>query len=533
MLNERKITKIVKKIVMAFIVILLFLATFTDVVEEFLTNKTEDIYKTNFISQAFAQSSQPLLVPGLVLGLRHNMNNERDIQNPNKFMVFFSAPRGAPVTRLHGGDLGAPLHRGYEWWMINDSQSANPNSFNLPPGVVLALKHNKNQRDMKNITLFGKDPVTGPDRLSNFVKYHGGDIGKGSAKGDGFYWYESTWDKSNSEVFCNWDLIAKLPKWTIIGLKHSKNQPSKTLKWCGTSYDPADAKSPVPPGFRRVSGGDIGAHAGEGYYWYEKTNGPEIVTIPDLTVKLKRNLFISPSDTKDMDRDRDGLIDFLEGELASTFSPYLIFDSNEKSRKPHEPVVLFQVRPIIKTSPQKIGIKWVFLFEEDKGYGPASHCKDDHKGDNDEAYFELISKDNGYTWTIERIILSFRGLSWPVNSRLEVHELTHPIIYMSAHKHHMYFTRDYDQKNSIYSDWGCNDNVDGKGFRIIADVKLFSRFNSQIQFNNVGEPESHPSPPFVDDLSIFYKDHSAWKNKKFYDCDPISSKWLPRWTPPK
>lgn len=220
----------------------------------------------------------------------------------------------------------------------------------------------------------------------------------------------------------------------------------------------------------------------------------------------------------------------LEGELAMTFSPHLIFDSDERARQPHEPVVLFQVHPVILTGPVKrIGIKWVFLFERDGGYGPSSDCRDAHSGDNDDVYYELISRDNDLTWTVYAIVKS--DLIWPRNSRLEVDELTHPIIYMSAHKHHMYFTKDWDHKNSKYSQYGCNDDVNGQGSRIRANVTSFRGVNAQLFYNNVGEVEYHPSPPFVNDLSRFYPGHSAWENKKFYDCPPISSKWMPQWLP--
>ncbi len=488
-------------------------------------------YQSVFISQAHAQSMQPFLVPGLVLGLRHNLNQERI--SPNNYMVFFSAPAGAPVKRMDGGDRGATPHRGYEWWMVNDIPSADPNTYILPPGIVFALKHNLNQGDQKNIALFGRDPITGPDKFSRFKKYVGGDLGGGTHAGDGYYWYEST-----GEGFSNWGIIDNLPRWTVVGLKHSRNQRDKVFVWGNKEYDPVNRNIPPPSGFVRVSGGDIGASAGEGYYWYEKIIGPEVVSIPNLTARLNRSLFLSASDTQGMDRDHDGLVDMLEGELATIFSPYFIFDRKEEARQQVEPVVIFQVIPVYtESTPPRIGIRWVFLFARDGGYGPdAGICsgRDAHPGDNDDAYYELISRDNGLTWTITKIKLSFKGLEWPRNSRLEVHELTHPIIYMSASKHHEYFTRDRDrQDDSLYSDHYCNDNVDGKGAQILADVRSFRGKNPQIPYNNVGEFDWHPSPPFVNDLSYFYSGQSAWRNQNFYspDCGPILNRWIPRWLP--
>ncbi|MGQ9638618.1 MAG: hypothetical protein ACUVT6_12650 [Thermodesulfobacteriota bacterium] len=483
------------------------------------------VFHLALIPQVNAQpTGQPLLVPGLILGLRHNMNQERI--SSNIYMVFFSAPPGAPVTRMYGGDFGAPLHRGYEWWMVNDNPSADPNSYVLPPGIPFALKHNKNQGNQKNIALFGRDPITGPVKFSRFKKYAGGDLGGGTHAGDGYYWYEST-----GEGFSNWGIIGNLPRYTVVGLKHSRNQRDKVFVWEGKKYDPVNPSIPPPSGFVRVFGGDRGASAGEGYYWYEKVTGSEVVSIPNLTARLGRSLLFGPTDPQNADLDRDGLLDMLEGELAMIFSPHLIFDSDEKARKPHEPVVLFQVRPLdLRSLVRQITIKWVFLFRRDGGYGPSSSCRDAHDGDNDDAYYEVTSRDHGRTWTITKIKLSFKDLEWPRTSRLEVDELTHPIIYMSAHKHHMYFTKDWDGKDSIYSDWDCNDDVNGQGSRVRADVISFRRANPQILYNNVGEPESHPSPPFVNDLSYFYSGQSAWQDKNFYGAGNIKTKWMTfRW----
>lgn len=466
------------------------------------------------ISSVCAQTVQPFLVPGLVLGLRHNMNQE--LISKGTHMVFFSAPPGAPVTRMHGGDLGAPLHRGYEWWMVRDSHTADPNFYKLPPGIVLGLKHSKNQCSIK-ITVFGKDTLLGPDHFYGFKKYSGGDLGAKS--GEGYYWYEST-----GEGFSDWNIVEKLPKWTILGLKHSKNQPNKVFFWKGKKYDPADPNITPPPGFQRVSGGDRNGATGVGYYWYEKVTGPEIIVEPNLSIKLSQSVFVSALDPQNVDLDHDGLIDTLEGKIAMSFSPHLIFDSDENARQVHEPVVLFQVHPLDLT--KKIAIKWVFLFKQDGGYGPSSWCKDSHPGDNDDAYYELISYDQGLTWTIIKIKLSFKGLEWPTNSRLEVDELTHPIIYMSAHKHHMYFTRDRDNNDSLYSDWGCNDDVNGQGCQVRANVISFRKVNSQYPYNNVGELKFHPSPPFVNDLSPFYPGQSAWQDKNFYDAGNMKAKWI-------
>jgi hypothetical protein len=482
------------------------------------------------------QPPSALSVPGLVLGLRHNLNQE--IEDGN-YMVFFSAPAGAPVQLMHGGDLGSPLHRGYDWWMVQDSPESNPASYNLPPGIVLGLKHPVNQAST-GITVFGYDPVSGPESLPGygFKKQHGGDLGADS--GQGYYWYEST-----GEGFSDWSLVDRLPRWTILGLKHSRNQKDKKVTWQGKIYDPANPYIAPPQGFERKSGGDWDGSSSEGYYWYEKVTGPEIVVKPTLQVKLARSLFLKQTDDPNEDKDQDGLIDSLENELATAFRPYLIFDSAEKARQVHEPVTLFQVRKMDiggitrgGTTISLIGIKWVFLFKEDGGYGPDSDCGDAHGGDTDDAFYELESRDGGVTWTLIGAGLSSRGVNsigypyfagpeWSKNSRLEVYDLTHPIIYMSAHKHHEYFTKDKDHDNSRYSSWGCNDDVNGLGGRFLVDLQSIAKKDPKFSgYNNVGEFNSHPTPPFVDDLSSYYHGHSAWRNKDFYVVGPIKDKWL-------
>lgn len=482
------------------------------------------------------QPPSALSVPGLVLGLRHNLNQE--IEDGN-YMVFFSAPAGAPVQLMHGGDLGSPLHRGYDWWMVQDSPESNPASYNLPPGIVLGLKHPVNQAST-GITVFGYDPVSGPESLPGygFKKQHGGDLGADS--GQGYYWYEST-----GEGFSDWSLVDRLPRWTILGLKHSRNQKDKKVTWQGKIYDPANPYIAPPQGFERKSGGDWDGSSSEGYYWYEKVTGPEIVVKPTLQVKLARSLFLKQTDDPNEDKDQDGLIDSLENELATAFRPYLIFDSAEKARQVHEPVTLFQVRKMDiggitrgGTTISLIGIKWVFLFKEDGGYGPDSDCGDAHGGDTDDAFYELESRDGGVTWTLIGAGLSSRGVNsigypyfagpeWSKNSRLEVYDLTHPIIYMSAHKHHEYFTKDNDHDNSRYSSWGCNDDVNGLGGRFLVDLQSIAKKDPKFSgYNNVGEFNSHPTPPFVDDLSSYYHGHSAWRNKDFYVVGPIKDKWL-------
>lgn len=473
-------------------------------------------------------SANPLLIPGAVLGLQHNLSQEK---TNGQFIVLFSASTKEPVQRMRGGDQGAPNHRGYEWFMINDSKSI-PFSGKIPPGIVFALKHSMNQSREK-ITLFGFDPVNGPQNLLNqiFEKKIGGDLKAPS--GQGYYWYEST-----GKDFSDWSEVDRLPRFTVIGLKHSRNQRDKRLVWKGKVYDSANPNIAPPEGFQRRSGGDVSGGMSNfvpdnGFCWYEKVSGPEVVVMPTMSMKLGRSIFIGQTDNQNMDIDQDGLVDNLENEISDTFRPYLIFDNDEEARfRPHEPITLFQVRKINpgqNINNTRIYIKWVFLYKRDGGFGPGSNCKDGHAGDVDDAFYELVSKDNGMTWTLYRIVLStFMGsnaLQWPEDSRLEVYDITHPVIYISANKHFQYFTRDNDQKKSHYN-IRCND-VNGLGDLVLVDLhSIFNQDQNSRGYNNVGEFQYHPTPPFVNDLGIFFYGHSAWSDSDFYSVDPIKNKWF-------
>jgi hypothetical protein len=153
-----------------------------------------------------------------------------------------------------GGDSKAAEDDGFEWTMTTKEFGKGSN------GLVFGLKHSVFQKD-KKITVCGHDPVTGPAFFScgntTFVKQFGGDIG--AEPGEGFYWYETKGLNFAPE---------SLPRYAVVGLKHSRFQASKTLVINRLRYDPAKALPP-PPGFVRRYGGDEGGARGEGFYWYE------------------------------------------------------------------------------------------------------------------------------------------------------------------------------------------------------------------------------------------------------------------------
>lgn len=245
-------------------------------------------------------------------------------------------------------------------------------------------------------------------------------------------------------------------------------------------------------------------------------------------VQLERSLLVKTAEEAErLDLDRDGLIDGMESALAHAIRPYYIFDSSEKARQSFEPVTLFQVRPLDLSDMKMLRIKilWVFLFRHDGGYGPDSYCDDSHGGDNDSSFYELLSLDGGVTWDLTTVGVGKGGLHWGLGRQnLEMYG-RHPVIFVSAHKHHQYLDTSYNHSDSYYSEWGCNDDVNGRGVNILVDLTSVA---GTVFYNNVGEPEAHPSPPFIDDVSRFYSGHSAWGNRDFYSdvCGPIAGKWM-------
>ncbi len=222
-------------------------------------------------------------IPGLVLHLWHNVNQADPQLEPTKTNLFF----------FQGNDRGGSSGQGYCWWMISDNPDANAFDWSkgLPSGLVLALDHLPNFPSGSGLlgdtrpTSFGLDPIdeflSGPTLKYGFLlPQDGGDLDPGAQDSSwkkeywGFYWLET----SNPD-FSNWDEAEKkLPKGTILGLKHSMNQPEKKVSWRGQQYDPVTSyrdRTGSPPTFVARHGGDLGAPSGEGYYWFEKTTGPD------------------------------------------------------------------------------------------------------------------------------------------------------------------------------------------------------------------------------------------------------------------
>jgi hypothetical protein len=263
--------------------------------------------------------------------------------------------------------------------------------------------------------------------------------------------------------------------------------------------------------------------------WAPQT--PRKVSVPaELKVTLPKSLVLGTSGWPDADQ--DGLDDGMESRLADALSPYTVFDSNEGARQPFEPVLLFQVHPMSLAAPNdlRVRITWVFLFRRDGGYGPDSWCSDDHEGDNDHIWYDLASSDSGRSWSVTGV--HTRRLDWPASyNTLFSYAYTHPVIYMSAHKHHMYFDTTFDHQDSAYSDWGCNDDVNGKGVALLPDPRELGVLRG-LDYANVGELGHSPPTSFPMTVGRFYPDsagpHTAsypWGGEKFYSCEPLSGKW--------
>jgi hypothetical protein len=229
---------------------------------------------------------------------------------------------------------------------------------------------------------------------------------------------------------------------------------------------------------------------------------------------LPQNIFVYG--VWELDHDYDGLRDSEEHRLAEHFKPYLIFDSDEADRRDYEPRTLFQVRPMgcIGSgcpTPWRLHLVFAFLFARDGGYGPDSDCFDDHNGDNERAHMILNSYD-GQTWSLERVFVANGNYTWPDNTDAFFMG-SHMVIYMSAHKHHMYVHTYHNHSNSIYSECGCNDDVNGLGDQIWPD--LVSPLADQ-RVNNVGEPDAHFTQYFINGLDEFgYPGEHTWSNAHF------------------
>ncbi len=201
-----------------------------------------------------------------------------------------------------------------------------------------------------------------------------------------------------------------------------------------------------------------------------------------------------------LDEDHDGLDDHIENVIAKCFDPYLLFDSGEETvdTRPNlpgdtEPLALYTVEPT-KSQNKTVSLRWVLVFDQDGGFEKITGLAtvhnfglDRHKGDTqyvstrvkldthpdgswyahlEMVYFgdatwdeqvpatsddQLTCKDiDGYA------ALGIPGFNPPVPdpladwkarkclpskgyvAHLEVTDTGHPVVYLSANKHHTF-----------------------------------------------------------------------------------------------
>lgn len=253
---------------------------------------------------------------------------------------------------------------------------------------------------------------------------------------------------------------------------------------------------------------------------------PRGASLTGLT--LERTLLArTTAEAENRDRDRDGLIDDLENQLAQACRPYLVFDHTEDARARLEPVTLFQVRPLDlgHYGRLRIGIAWILLYSRDGGYPTSTWCRGPHAGDIETARYELVSHDGGTSWDIMAVDLGDRQtLGWRAGAPGLATYGYHPVLTVSAGTHHLFFSSAYDRQASPYSRRGCPEAADGKGAFVMPDLRSLSLSG----FNNVGESKDHPSPPFVDTLARIFPSQSAWGEGAFLDeqAGLISDRWM-------
>ena len=222
-------------------------------------------------------------------------------------------------------------------------------------------------------------------------------------------------------------------------------------------------------------------------------------------IKLPETIYATPGSARD--RDGDGLKDDLESRLADTWRPFFVFDPAENngantsqlSLQNWEPRVLFRVHPgpALPSTSQVIRIQWGILFRMDGGFRASWICNNHHSGDSQGGEYELISFDGGVNWRLDRINMAKAGWWWTNAPSLQVsgpvanirgawNDRPLPMVYMSAGKHHQYYTGSQCENAS-----GCDEDCAGGATRI-AHLMPWG------YWLNVGEPGNHPTSPAGD-----------------------------------
>ena len=215
------------------------------------------------------------------------------------------------------------------------------------------------------------------------------------------------------------------------------------------------------------------------------------------------------------DRDGDCMYDAAEHLLAERFKPLFVFDSRENVRRAQEPVVLYQAHPTPRAPcgarpPAQVEVTWAYLFRDDGGYATSSVCGDAHPGDDQylRAVFDVSA--DGARFTL-RSLWNW-GFSFPRHA-MRALDRAHPIVYLSAGKHHPFFDTRADGRASPYSSWGCVEALDGRGAVVLPSLESAA---SPRRWLNVGEAASHDADAFVGALdALGFPGETAWSSAPF------------------
>ena len=162
--------------------------------------------------------------PGAVVGLRHSINNDGQEISMYGYEANSRSPQKicSLLTRMDGGDSGAPTGEGFFWYENRGHDYYDPMEVSmdvLPRGTVFCLRHTANQN-------------------------------------------------SGTLATC-----------TLGGAEYSPIEADKQLRQAHQSGDSQTLqetlKQSVPAGFKLMRAPDLGAEGEDGYVWFEKVAGPE------------------------------------------------------------------------------------------------------------------------------------------------------------------------------------------------------------------------------------------------------------------
>lgn len=220
------------------------------------------------------------------------------------------------------------------------------------------------------------------------------------------------------------------------------------------------------------------------------------------------------------DRDGDCMRDDAEHRLAERFKPLFVFDSRENARRTQEPVVLYQVHPTPRGAcglrpPAHVEVTWAYLFRDDGGYAESQVCGDGHPGDDQylRAVFDVSADGTRFTL---RSLWNW-GFSFPRHA-MRALDRAHPVVYLSAGKHHPFFDTRVDGRASPYSSWGCVEAMDGRGAMVLPVLESPA---APRRWLDVGEATAHDADAFVSTLdALGFPGESVWATTPFCGARP-------------